>query len=538
MVKKTPRRTEITMASGQNGQLTGEQFTNFLVQQTPNFEQDILSDLRPYEAGMVGFYRSVAWDAYTGHTHTYDRFNHVAPDTTAPWTDVQDTNCIGNPCDPEENTIGYGSTRRTVTLFNQSWATPLMCFDQVMYKNKAKPHVKQIIGDILKPATTRIMADLLQRKAMELAGKKLIVAAGMPEFNFTWDAGGYQFLNITNAVTGAPADPTGRLTTNILQSQVKEQYALGAITRTDKAFQHLQLHTDLDTFRYLGKLDPTLYDKARFQFTEFDVTAKEFSKYGFQGYVGDFLVKCLMFPPKFNRVSTGRYQVVLPYKNVQATEGIKSIWNSDYDKALYQFSYINHPEAIHVRPYSAEAINPEMPFLVRDYTGKWRFVNSDLGFENKRKNKGQFIADFRMATQPMRNEYLVCFFHKTAPACIEIIDVCATDPGAPEQTYNDQNETCQGPIVLDLVTNSSSQFQMLANGGLCNGNVVLTAGITSVGATPALRIADFVSKLQTAWAAAGQNGTWAVVSGSTSQISLTGTASAPICPNIELILQD
>lgn len=526
------------MASGSNG-IPCEVFTNFLAEQTPNFEKQITKDIRPYDAGMVGFYNTQPWDAYSGAEHTYDRFNSVSPDTTALWNDVQGANCVGKPCDPPENKIGYGFTRRTVRLFEQSWASDLLCFDQIIYKNKAKEHVQQIISNILVPASTRIMAELLQRKAMELAGKRIVVAAGLPTFNFTWDAGGYVFLNVTDATTGLPIDPAGRLTYNILRTQVKEQFALGAINHTDKEFQYLQLHTDLDTFYYMGKSDPTLYDKARFQFSEFSTAAKEYQKYGLQGYIGDFLVKCLMFPPKFNRVSAGRYQVVLPYVNIATTEGIRSVYNTDYDKALYQFSYINHKEALHVQPFSPEALNPQMPFLVRDYAGKWRFVNDDLGCENKRKNKGQFIADFRLATKPNFNEFLVCFFHKTAPACVEIIDVCPADPGAPSQNYNDQNAACPGTIVLDLVTREDGQFEMLANGGLCNGNVVLTSGITSTGATAALRIADFVSKLNTAWAAASMVGTWTVVAGSTTQIQLAGTSIAPLtCQNVELILKD
>lgn len=526
------------MASG-NNQIGCKDFTNLLAEQAPNFEKDITRDIRPFEAGLVGFYETKPWNAYTGATHTYDRFNGVFPNTTVPWRQVQSSNCVGTPCDPPEHEIGYGFTRRTVTLEEQSWSSKVFCFDQIMLKNRAKEHVRQIISDILRPASTRIMAELLQRKAMEVAGKRIVVAAGLPTFNFTWDAGGYIFLNVTDATTGLPIDPAGRLTYNILRTQVADQFAHGAIKHTDKDFQHLQLHTDLDTFQYLGKQDPTLYDKARFQFSEFSTAAREFQKYGFQGYVGDFLVKCLMFPPKFNRLSAGRYQVVLPYINIPTTEGIQSVPNPAYQRAQYMFSYINHQKGIEVEPFSPEAINPEMPFLVRDYAGKWKFVNDDLGCENKRKNKGQFIADFRLAVKPNYNEFIVCWFHKTAVPCVEIIDVCAADPGAPEQNYNDSNPDCQGPITIGpLVTNSSSQYQMIANGGLCNGNVILTAGITSVGATPALRIADFVSKLNTAWAAAGQNGTWAVIPGNFTEITLTGSASAPICPNVELVMQD
>jgi hypothetical protein len=510
-----------------------EVFTNFLVDQTPVFEKDIISDIRPSAAGMVGFYTNRAWEAYNGSSHTYDRFNSVSPDTTKPWTSVQDQNCTGRPCDPNENLIGYGSERRTVSLEEQSWATDIMCFDQVIYKTEAKRHVQQIISQVLTPATLRIMAELLQRKAMELAYKRIVVASGLPTFNFSWSPGGYIQLNVTNSVTGLPIDPTGRLTYNILRTQVKEQFALGAIEAADKEFQHLQLHTDLDTFYYMGKSDPTLYDKARFQFSEFSTAAKEYQRYGLNGYIGDFLVKCLMFPPKFNRIAAGQYRVVLPYKNVASSTGIKSVYNTDYDNAQYTFSWINHKEAIHVRPFNASALNPQMPFLVRDYAGKWRFVNDDLGCENKRKNKGQFIADFRLALQPMRNEFLVCFFHKVAPPCVEIIDVCPPDPGNPSQDYNSANASCPGTIAIRLVTNPEGSFQLAANGGLCNGNVVLTAGITNA------TLSGFVTALQTAWAAAGRTGTWTVQDASTNTIVLTGTTATPLnCQEVTLLMVD
>jgi hypothetical protein len=238
-----------------------------------------------------------------------------------------------------------------------------------------------------------------------------------------------------------------------------------------------------------------------------------------------------MFPMRFNRISTGRFRVVLPYRNVQTTTGIGSEPNPDYDRAQYTFSYINHRQGMTIRPFRASALNPQMPFLVRDYAGSWRFAIDNLGIENKRRNKGQFFADFRLAVQPNHDEFMTVFFHKTSPPAIHEINVCPIDPGDPEQDYNCKNDPCPGTQMFTLPTNASNQFQLVANGGLCGGNVILTAGITNA------TLSGFVAALQAAWTAAGQAGTWTVENAATNSIRIDGTPSAPLtCGSIELLM--
>lgn len=501
------------MATG--NMISCNQFKEFLVSQEPVYDKQILKDIRPFD-GLIGYYATTNFDAYTGVQHTYDRFKSVFPNVTNPWTTIQSGNCLGQPCDPVENKIGWGYERKTYNLEGQSWASQLLCFDDIMTKTRAKDHFRQIIDDVLRPATNWVMTYYLQRKAMELASAKITVKAGLPEdTTFTWEAGGYSILD-TNY------DPTGRLTPDILRSRVTRQYFLGAINAGKNGFDKLELHTDKDTFHWLQKEDPTLKDKWRFG--EFAPAAKEFYEYGFMGFVGDFMVKVLQFPMRFNKMSAGRYQLVLPYKNVATTEGIGSDFNPDYENAQYQISYINNRRALIVEPFIPEAVNQQMPFMVRDYGGRWKFVTNDLGadcngkpIDNSRGNKGKFIADFRLAIKPAYPEWLEVFFHKRDKPCILIIDTCNADPGYPSQDYNSANGTCPSIQVFTAVAQASDGHYVIAGSGVrCDGNIVATAAIDQT------TLAGFVTALQTTWAANGMAGTWTVYDATTKQIILTG----------------
>lgn len=507
-----------------------KQFASYLITQEPVYDKTILQDIRPSYPGLIGYYETSPWDAYSGTTHTYDRVNSVFPDVTVPWNNMDGASCSGTPCDPSENKIGMGSTRKTVSLEEQSWGSQLFCFDQIMTKTKAKESLRYWVDSVLRPATQWIMGDLLQRKAFELAGKRIAVTTGLPELNFTWDAGGYKYLNITNAATGAAVSPTGLLTAPVLQTYVHDLYAVGATVAGKDGYDHLELHTDKDTFQYLSKRDPNLQDAWRI--ATFNNAAKELYQYGFNGMVGDYMVKVLQFPPRFNKVANGRFQRVLPYKNVAGTQGIKSIPNPDYQNAQYQISLINNKRALRVQPFNPEAVSKDMPFKIRDYGGKWQFVQNNLGgdcdgrpIDNSRMNKGKFIADFRLAVKPEHEEFLIAVFHMVDKPCVTIIAPCNSDPGYPAQTYDSANEPCPTEIEFTAVKNGAGNYVLTATGATCDGNVI-PLGTTTTNAD----LGDFVDALQTKWDAAGQDGTWTVEDETAGTILLTGTT----CASVEL----
>lgn len=526
-----------------------KQFASFLVSQEPVYDKEVLKDIRPFD-GLIGYYNTGSFDAYSGTTHTFDRFNSVFPNVTGVWENPTGASCVGQPCDPSENKIGWGFTRSTYSLEKQAWGSDILCFDQIMTKTKAKEHFRQIIDDVLRPATNWITTYYLQRKAMELSGYSptgisggaFACKAGLPAISFSWVGAGYTTLRVLDSA-GAPvtAASLGLLTPDILRSRVTRQYFLGAIQAGKEGYDSLQLHTDKETFRYLAKSNSQLTDSWRFG--EFAPAAKEFYKYGFMGFVGDFMVKVLQFPLRFNATATGgNYTLVLPYKNVAATEGLRSEFNGDYDRAQYQISYINNPRALRVLPFRPEAVNPNMPFMVRDYGGRWKFATNDLGadcsgrpIDNSRGNKGKFIADFQLAVKPEHPEWLEAIFHKVNGACPVIIAGCAEDPGDPAQNYNSANGVCNPTIQFTAVpVTGGTNFVLNANESiLCNDNFITSAAIN------AANVAALVVALQTVWDAefGAASGTWSVVSGNVIQLASstfpTTTEVVP-CTNVTL----
>ena len=67
--------------------------------------------------------------------------------------------CTGSPCDPTEHCIGWGADRLTYFAEQQTWGTPLLCYDQDMHITHAEQHIAQIISEILRPATTAISSN-------------------------------------------------------------------------------------------------------------------------------------------------------------------------------------------------------------------------------------------------------------------------------------------------------------------------------------------------------------------------------------------
>jgi hypothetical protein len=232
-----------------------------------------------------------------------------------------------------------------------------------------------------------------------------------------------------------------------------------------------------------------------------------------------------------------RYQIVLPYKNIPSSgagsaAGLKSIPNPDFDAAQYTWSYIWHPKVLEVLVSEAQPVNPEMPFAARNFGGKWQFVMDNLGadvngcvIENKRRNKGQFIADFKQAIAPDHTEFGVLIFHKREPSCVIEINTCNADPGYPAQTYSSANTSCAdehtgtSPIPINTVITFTptknilnGDYEVAANSAICEGGPVQHAAVSGT-----TTLAALVTQLNFVLEVAG---TWTVLNAT--QIQLTG----------------
>lgn len=459
---------------GQSGIVKACDFPQFFVNQTPKFDELIMEDIRPGDGWLL--------NVSTGTTPmgtpveiTQDRFRSVWPNTTKPWDKVvaAGPGCTGSPCDPTEHCIGWGADRLTYYAEQQTWGTPLLCYDQDMHITHAEQHISQLINEILRPATTAISSNYLRKRALLWAKQKNTANKTLDQFTYKWtlDANGDEAyfdcsVSPNNVFMLAP-----QMLQNRFSTLMRRGYAGKNPFKETSPF--IELVTDMDTcwnLEHLGGqqgVGPTDNPNVlgNWRFTDFSDSTK-YWRYGFSGQIGNFMVRVDEFGLRFNFVAdlgSGsapnryRYQVVLPYVNGITTgaggaAGLGSDANPDYDKAHFSLSFIWHKKAMELLVPDARPLNPEMPFGHRDFGGKWRFAMHDLGADqsgsvisNKWENKGQFIAWFKYYVRPLHTEFAEVFFHKREQFCIPEITPCSPDPGYPTQTYNSCNPVCPLP---------------------------------------------------------------------------------------------
>lgn len=450
------------------------QFGQFLVDQQPKYAEEILRAIRPND-GWIAHVSTGQFPAHHGASMYKDRFEHVFPNTTRPWTQVSYTSCVGQPCAANESLIGWGSSRLQFFLERQQWATPVLCLYEDMLVTHAEEQYRQIISDILRPATLAIQSMFLRKRALYWADNKYVATSGFgtdaAQFNYIWenDADGNEVYLLTDKI------PTSKLTPQMLQRLVsplmiegyggKDPYSnkdhppmiqLVAGMETAWELNHLGGQTGV------GGTQPTTIGNWRF--TEWEAASK-YWRYGFVGSVGDYAVRVDPYELRFNLVTTNsgnatypyRFQVLLPLKNIVSSgaggaAGLKSISNPDYQLARYRMSFVWHREAMKMLTLEATGINPEMPYLAQNFAGKWRAVlpqvcvnpatGSVTALDNRRGNLVQFLADHDLAIEPGRTEWAVAIFHMGEPSCIYEVPPCNADPGYPVQTYDSSNEPC------------------------------------------------------------------------------------------------
>ena len=476
--------------------ISGERFAQYLVDQKPYYQDKILNDVRP-EDGFIGNMETGTFEDGTGTEHTYDRFRHVSPDVTKIWQRAPEGHCIGQPCDPPEYKIGWGWQRDTFFLERQSWATELLCFDQARRVSHARQHFTQIIDDILRPATNRITSFYMRKKIADLAEVKWVANANMTPFTYQWEVTGDREIYLVTT-----ADPTSRLTPQMLQRRVSRLRFAGYFGK--QPFKDMppliELWTDSDTLWDLDHITADSGINQLWRFQTWDV-ANRYYKYGFTGQIGDYVTKVDAMNLRFNKVGNGRYQIVLPYRNIAVMSGIGSEYNPDFDKAQYGISLILHRRGVRFLTGQAESIHPMMPFARRNLAGQWQFVMDNLGadcngkaIDNKRRNKGQFIMDLELAAQPQYPELIEAIFHKRDQVCVTEYHTCNPDPGYPVQYYDSENQQCDfGNTTMPFIPEPDNEGNFVVG-----QNTITCDGVAQVhGEINAPTIGDLVAMLNT-----------------------------------------
>lgn len=441
-------------------------FTQLLVDEQPHYDKYILETIRPTD-GWIGHVATGTFPNGQGVSLYQDRMEVVFPDTTKKWNDVQYTDCLGTPCDQNMNVIGWGASRIQYSLEQQVWQTPLLCYDQEMHVSHAKENWRQIIQDILTPATSAIQSNFLRKRALYWAKKKWVANGNMSEFAFQWvTTGDAEVYLLTNQI------PTSKLTPQMMQRRVNRLLMEGYFGK--QPFKEMgnmpliEFVTDVNTCWELDHLATSLVANNgaptvanNWRFTQWDA-ASQYWRYGFSGQVGNFAARVDPMQLRFQLVTTSsgvagypyKFQVILPYRNVASSgaggaAGLKDEYNPDYETAQYRLSFIWHNKAMEVLVSESKSINPQMPFMSRNFGGKWQFLMDNLGSDvngcvinNMWRNKGLFASWFKQAARPLFTEFAEAIFHKGEPACITTVDTCAAPNGYQAQTYSSANSNC------------------------------------------------------------------------------------------------
>lgn len=514
--------------------LSCRQFTDFLSRRSEHLDDAIIYALHPIDT-WIGHVSTGRFPAEEGVEHTFDRFENVFPDLRNAWEDVSAGSCIGQPCDPSTQQIGMGFTRDSYRLQRKAYDTQLFCFDQILSADRAKQQFAHVIKT-LRRASTIITSDRMRREALRIAKYKWAASNNtLTAITATWDST-MTYLTVSSL-------PTSKLTARHLQRRVQPQIRNGALrteTNHEVAQPMLEFVTAMDEIWNVIEGNPDLSDHWRFQ--DFGEWADKFYKYGWTGKLGNYGLRDDSYSLRFNIVQQNadgswKLQVVFPYENVAATEGIKEEVNDDYDRAPIQLDFIWHRMAMTSLVRDTTQINPMMPFAMRDFAGKWQFVMDNLtcgtdvngnpiAVNNERRNKGKFIADFSFATQAQHPELAEAFLVLREEACIVDNPRCQADPGYPSQNYSSANDTCLATNVVLTFTpakNADTQtYELPANTVLCNGLAIFNDAITGT-----TTLAALVAQLNAASGTSAM-GTWSVASATT--ITLTGA----VCSTVNL----
>lgn len=425
-----------------------KRFSDYLSRKSEHLEDEIIRDVTPID-GWIGHVATGRFAAEDGVSHTYDRFTRVMPDLSNAWQDVTNQSCIGQPCDPDETRIGFGYVRDSYKLQKASYDTDLFCFDLIMSADRAKEQFAFIINDVLRPATSLITSDRLRTEAFRIASEHWAANAF-----FGGVGSAFTFTETGNLINVVPSVmPTSKLTNRMLQRRVEPQILRGALGPSPfKTQPMLELVVGAQTLDELVH-DGNITDHWRFERWE---VGGEFYKYGWLARVGNYAVRVDPHPMRF-QINGGNLNRVFPYMNIAATQGIRGIDNPAYINAPVEAGFIWHRQGMRNLVQDTTQINPMMPFAARDFAGKWQFVTEGLvckqpdgtltPVDNRRRNKGQFIADWRMATKKEHNEWVEALLYLREVACVVEVPPCASTPDYVEQDYSSADTPCDPDLT-------------------------------------------------------------------------------------------
>lgn len=501
-------------------QITCQQFTDFLIRRTPHYDLDILRDVTPVR-GWIGQVPTGAWGAFEGTSKIGHRIRRMFPSLSSCWTSVVESGCIGTPCDPVRKKVGFGFDQFTYNLEEIYYETDIFCFPLIMSADAAKEQFSALIMG-LREATIWIWNHRYRTEAVRVAKRKVLAGAGITDANPVFSA---DCTNLT--VSG---EPTSILTIQFLQRFVEPLILEGYMGENPlPAKMFIELITDVIASNDLRENNPALSNYLRLgQVADF----AELYRYGITGSIGNFLIHPDPTPLRYQKINATTYNIVFPYENMPASEGIAADENWAYVNSRYQWSFLWHRMAMRSLVRRSEPINSQMPFGARDFGGRWKFVMDNMTcrdeetgelvpVDNVERTKGKFIANFSAGTKPEHPEWAVAIFHLRQISCVTDITPCAPAVTYYTQDYSSANAPCPQDPMDYPVSGSGPWIVVEAS---CNGTAL--GGLPSAAFDTLAELVTFLNSDLSAY------GTWS------NPDAVTIRLSDSTCAEFDLVIEN
>jgi len=379
-------------------------FNSFLIQHVPNWETELSRDRFPTNTLYNGMYPAGDWPSGVGTELTWERIHVASPNDNGCWDEVNTTACVGKPCDPSRNVIGWGMSSEVYGKHRRIYETIPLCFDQLRDTTHGIERIQQIYEG-LKRVPDKIMSDYMRQWTLRSGGTIYIAGSADTRITITDDT----FTNTCNRIDLGSADnlPTSKLTMQYLNNHYPELLGNGYFDRDYNIDGLVTITSDMQTWQDLSNANPQLYP----MYTGADfMKGGKYYAYGVMARVGQFLFKLDSEQLRYRHIGGGVLERIYPYENEDATIGLKPKYSTAYNNAPYARYHVYNTQSRKVKYPNAKS-GSDLKFGDRMYNGQWQWSNPDVliytdpntGVEctlnNDFHNKGKFIAWYEIGVK-------------------------------------------------------------------------------------------------------------------------------------------
>lgn len=344
-----------------------------LASQTPVFDSTFLNDFISdmVNEPFVGRHQTRVWDEGVS-TLFYDKVHVEQPNFLSPWQRRTATECGPNACNPPRTFVAFGTTRDSAFMENKVLNSQPFCLDQL----RQIPHVGEQIGmiyKVLRKMPISFIGDFLRTRFLSYHDTLQIVDNRFGSFAVTSANTDIGLATINLGSSGAL--PQSELTLTYLEymSQLVGMRGYNSESGLMKGMRNLVTHSR--TYQKLVGLNPEV--KAQLHLVGVkDVSPLYQPGTGINGDpFGSMAPTFDEHQVRFQLVSGGLLNRVLPYLNTPATTGEKPIVNPAWFNARYALSYILHPKAAVLYTPKPKKIHEMIPSVNSAMWGQWDFIN-------------------------------------------------------------------------------------------------------------------------------------------------------------------